>query len=266
MSFREVLTEFGYPVVSKEIAKQVRRYRKHSVQCRNDMESFQKSFAFKAFDGLNFRKDGKPSSFNCKHYKFLLGAPFRISEECCSVMKEWSALLYEESSKKKAFIGIRASESRRREFAWRQHGCNAFSADRPNSKPIAFWTEQDVLQYLHEEGLKLAEAYGEIVVDKQTCRFCTTKCSRTGCTFCLFGIKYDKERITRLQAEEPSIADYVLRGGEFKEDGYWCPSRDGLGFWFVIEWLNRHGMSIPYSNAQVYAEKYGNSLTKQILQ
>ncbi len=38
-----------------------------------------------------------------------------------------------------------------------------------------------------------------------------------------------------------SIIDYMLRGGGFDEKGIWKPDGRGLGFWFVIEWINVHG-------------------------
>lgn len=41
--------------------------------------------------------------------------------------------------------------------------------------------------------------------------------------------------------QEPKLCDYVMRGGEFGENGMWKPNKSGLGYWFVIEWLNVHG-------------------------
>lgn len=267
VSFREVLIGIGYPIISKEVAKQVHRYRKQSSKCRSSEEArkFQRSFAAKAFRGVNYRKDGKCSYFNYPHYKFLLDAPFQVSDQCCDIMKKWPAMVFEENSCMRPFIAVRADESRQRENAWQQHGCNMWDGSRPHSHPIAFWKEQDVLQYLWENKLQLASSYGEIIKDEQSCKFHTTGCSRTGCVFCLFGIKYDKDRIVKVQENEPVLADYILRGGEFGEDGYWCPSKEGLGFWFVIEWLNKHGLGIRYKDAQKYRNKYSTIQTEQLL-
>lgn len=41
--------------------------------------------------------------------------------------------------------------------------------------------------------------------DYRDCQYETTGCKRTGCVFCLFGIRQDLERISRLQKEEPKI-------------------------------------------------------------
>ena len=93
--------------------------------------------------------------------------------------------------------------------------------------------------------------------DYRGCQYETTGCKRTGCVFCLFGIRQDLERISRLQKEEPKIDDYVLRGGEFSENGMWQPSKDGLGYWFVLEWLNAHGnLKIGIPNRDYYMDKY----------
>lgn len=41
-----------------------------------------------------------------------------------------------------------ASESVLRKKDWLEKGCNAFDNKNPISKPMSFWTEQDVLTYL----------------------------------------------------------------------------------------------------------------------
>lgn len=74
----------------------------------------------------------------------------------------------------------------------------------------------------------------------------TTGAKRTGCVFCMFGITQDTERFLRLKEVEPKKYDYVMRGGKFDEKGLWIP-HNGLGYKFVIDWLNEHGnMDIKY--------------------
>lgn len=68
-----------------------------------------------------------------------------------------------------------------------------------------------------------------------------------------------------MQIKEPKLADYVLRGGQFGADGYWQPSNNGLGYWFVIDWLNIHGLGIEYYKDTDYAGIYGNENTRKIL-
>ena len=78
-----------------------------------------------------------------------------------------------------------------RRTAWLKTGCNAFN--QGVSKPMSFWTEQDVLQYIKAHGVPIASVYGDIVYkardgnvyentlcDIGDCRMCTTGCDRTG--------------------------------------------------------------------------------------
>ena len=51
---------------------------------------------------------------------------------------------------------------------------------------------------------------------------------------------------------EPKRADYVLRGGTFDEEGYWIPTKEGLGYWFVLDWFAENGIEIPYKNKEKY--------------
>lgn len=84
------------------------------------------------------------------------------------------------------------------------------------------------------------------------CRFKTTGCPRTGCIYCLFGITQDTNRIIRLYEMEPKRADYVLRGGKFNDEGMWIPSDEGLGYWYILDWLARHGIDVPYPDKEKY--------------
>lgn len=50
-------------------------------------------------------------------------------------------------------MGTMACESKRREEAFLQTGCNAYDIKEPACKPLSFWTEQDALQYLRITGI-----------------------------------------------------------------------------------------------------------------
>lgn len=95
----------------------------------------------------------------------------------------------------------------------------------------------------------------------------TTGCKRTGCAFCLFGIRQDLDRMIRLSEQEPKLCDYVMRGGEFSDSGMWQPNKDGLGYWFVLEWLNVHGnLKIGIPNRDYYMEKYCSEENRKYLE
>lgn len=65
----------------------------------------------------------------------------------------------------------------------------------------------------------------------------------------------------------PDSLDYVMRGVAFnKSDGKWKPAITGLGYWFVIEWLNVHGkLNISIPNKDYYISKYSTRDTDEYL-
>ena len=259
MNFREVLLKYGYPIISKEVAECVFQVRKG---LKSDKGYY--SYRLAKLKGTALDKDGRKSIYNQEKWGFLLNAPFTISHMCCNVMKKKPAKNFSKKNDKKPIIGTMAEESRLRKQQWMKNGCNGFEMKNPVSNPLSFWTENDILQYIQENGLEIAEAYGSVIYDCKSGKFDTTGCKRTGCVFCLFGITQDKERMANLQIKEPKLADYVLRGGEFGEDGYWKPSKTGLGYWFVIEWLNTHGLDIKYYDYG-YQKEYGTPKTTKLL-
>ena len=240
MNFLKVLQTYGYPVWSKEVSQKVQYARSNpNGECA------------KRFTDCEHNR--KYPQFSMERYKWLLDAPFKISNKCCDVMKKDSAKAYEKETGRKPFIGTMADESRLRYTKWLQYGCNAFEAKRPQSAPLSFWTEQDILEYIKRNNLKIADVYGEVVTDYQTMGMVegqlsliepkpilkTTGASRTGCVFCLFGISQDTDRFLRLKEIEPKKYDYVMNGGHF-ENGLWTPDTKGLGYRFVIDWLNEN--------------------------
>lgn len=57
-----------------------------------------------------------------------------------------------------------------------------------------------------------------------------------------------------------------MRGGEFNENGMWQPSINGLGYWFVIEWLNINGnLRIGIPNRNKYINQYQTKGTNKLL-
>lgn len=254
MNFVDVITKYGYPIISKEVARILYEVQRRKLEGKAPASYLMNKLLGQAID----KNTGKPSSYNIPQYKFLIDAPFRISHKCCDVMKKKPAEKYEKDTDRKAFIGTMANESLLRKQKWLQYGCNAFEKNRPTSQPLSFWTEQDILQYIKQEGIKIADVYGDISYkDKDGMIYAdniftpymeleTTGAKRTGCVFCMFGIKQDTDRFLRLKKTEPKKYDYVMRGGKFDEQGMWIPHQ-GLGYKFVIDWLNEHGnLNIKY--------------------
>ena len=250
MSFVEVIKKYGYPVVSKKISHDI-------AQIKRNPET---SAYLKYYDGS---LKGK-SLYDGSKYNFLIEAPFKISDQCCDVMKKKPMKKHEKQTQCHPILGVMAAESVMRKTKWLQYGCNAFETKHPTSQPLSFWTEQDILHYIKLNELNIAEIYGDIVytdddgmeyddiIFNNYMPLKTTGAKRTGCVFCLFGITQDTERLLQLKEVEPLKYDYVMRGGAFDEEGMWVPAPDengrmGLGYKFVIDWLNEHGnLNIKY--------------------
>ena len=57
-----------------------------------------------------------------------------------------------------------------------------------------------------------------------------------------------------------------MRGGSFDEDGLWKPDNNGLGYWFVLQYLNVHGnMNIYIPEYERYEREFGNEQTREYL-
>lgn len=224
--------------------------------------------------------------YNKERYKFFLQAPFEISDHCCSIMKKAPMHNYAKRTGKVPMTAQMASESRLRTTNWLKNGCNGFDMKSPISNPMSFWTSQDVLEYIYHNRIPIADVYGEVVADYGKGQvqgntmdmgifdvgkpfFETTGCDRTGCVYCGFGCHREKSPNRWEVAEKrsnPEIIDYMMRGGEFDEKGIWRPDGRGLGFWFVIEWINVHGgLHIIMPHREKYLGQYMTEKTEKYL-
>lgn len=134
MNFRRVIEKYGYPVISKEVSQHV----KDARSCPNGKVA------------ARFHGAGSTSMIGWAKYEYLLDAPFKIDHRCCDVMKKRPAHAYEKETGLHPLIATMASESLLRKRHWKATGCNAFEGERPVSRPISFWNEQDVLRYLSD--------------------------------------------------------------------------------------------------------------------
>lgn len=220
MRFDDVIKTYGYPVISKEVANTIAGAKPGNtrwLKLRGEMID---------------PKTGKPSVFNMPKWKFMLDAPFKVSDKCCDVMKKRPARKYEKETGRKPFLGLLASESIKRRRHWEKTGCNAYDKTAPQSQPMAFWSEQDILAYIKLYNLEYASVYGDIVEDENH-KLKTTLCDRTGCVFCGFGCHMEKgkNRFQRMKETHPRQYDYCMRPVEEK----------GLGLKEVLDYIG-----VPY--------------------
>lgn len=244
MRFDEVLKKHGYPIISKSVSNCVRGARNGSKSRLN------------LLNGKNCDGSDRKSKFSKLKYKPLLDVDFKISEKCCDVMKKAPSYEYQKKTGKKPILATMAVESMLRENNWLKSGCNAFNNKNPQSAPMSFWTEQDVLQYIKIYKIPIASVYGDVIYEIEPeqmrledygidCggqeKLSTTGCSRTGCVYCAFGCHLEKSpsRFEMLKETHPRHYKYCIGGGEYNENGVWQPSKKGLGMGHVFDELNK---------------------------
>lgn len=251
MRFDEVLKKYGYPVISKEVSKTIKEGRVARAVNNTNSKSLQK------LNGELVDYNGEYSQFNQQKWRFMLDAPYMISDQCCAVMKKRPSKKYAKETGRKPFLATMAHESRLRMSKWLHFGCNAFDQKEPTSQPMSFWTEQDVLHYIKKFNVPYCSVYGDIrvklrsdadegqinVIDFLECyepedTLETTGCNRTGCIFCMFGCHLEKEpnRFQRLKETHPRQYEYCINGGEMV-DGKWQPNKEGLGLGKVLDYI-----------------------------
>ncbi len=254
MRFDEVIKKYGYPVFSKEIAKNI-EYGRKALEKGND------SGVQRYLYGKKKRKTGEEYCFgklSKSALDFALNSNIPVSSKCCLVMKKNPSKKYAIQTGRKAIVGTLAEESDLRKTEWMKHGCNGFTKKQPSSQPLSFWTEQDILHYIKLYNVPYCPVYGDIVVkpadpdvpDNQmdiadylgeyteADQLMTTGCYRTGCVYCACGshLERGENRFQRLKRTHPRQWEYCIKGGEMV-DGKWQPSKEGLGLGKVLDYI-----------------------------
>ena len=246
MNMAQVLNTFGFPVISKAVAKKIEHlqippeqadkrtmYYNHALMTgeTGPWGHFQQSEEMKLpdkylelFGGLY--NDQRPD-LECKV------APFKVSAQCCHWMKELPAQEWQEQRNAWPFLGLMQSEGGQRRWGLQQHGCNYIGKSTARSCPFNHFSRQDLLHLARDLNAPIPEIYGEIVEDADG-RLRTTKAQRTGCVMCGFGIHLDKR---------PHHFD-LLRARSEKEWAFWmyqvCTDPDTgeeYGWGRVLDWI-----------------------------
>ena len=260
----KVMKREGLPFVSKSVSSIVRKVRKSmdennityddikdlhkpTIQCRDALREM----------GLNDTTVLSLTGWSCNRNDFgtafvlpqrwmpllkireVTGCDIKFSEKCCNFLKKepLGRLNYPN-----IMLGEQAVESRSREHAWLQNGCNYKLPDNSiKSKPLGAVSLDAVLYALLYRKTPLSPDYGEIqYCEEKKCYECS-KAQRTGCTLCGFGIKYDPMRFVRLQETEPAKVAYAFK--PYNEGG--------LGYKEVCEFLNEYcGTKIVIPNTR----------------
>ena len=96
-------------------------------------------------------------------------------------------------------LGTRTEESNQRKQNYFSHGCNAYELTQPRSWPLAFWTDQDVQDYLQQYGVPYSPIYD-------------MGYTRTGCFPCMFGVHLEgyPNRFQRMHDTHPKLWKYCM--------------------------------------------------------
>lgn len=171
----QVIQKVGYPLFNKEVA--------HAI------DGLQRGLKWTEGSGVSLRSKERLKMIKEK-YALFVDSPLRISDGCCNELKKKPSVQFQKRTGKKPIIATLAVESFLRMQAYLRRGaCNTFEG-KIQSTPIAFWSKADILWYIAEKNLKIADCYGAKIVThrllgNRTCRLCGV--DQTGCVFCGFG-------------------------------------------------------------------------------
>ncbi|WP_244432495.1 phosphoadenosine phosphosulfate reductase [Desulfocurvibacter africanus] len=203
MPFHKVIQDYGWPLISKRVARGINILRNPTSANAN---------VYRLYDeGIN--RFGEPvARFRVPNrWRFLVTAPFPVSDECCNLMKKAPIKPWQRETGRMPILGIVASDSDAREKNYLQHGCNAYDLKNPRSTPLGFWTEQDVLACIRKYKIQIANVYGDIVEDESG-QLSTTGVRNTGCVFCGFGLHMDETptRFQRMAETHPRLWEFCM--------------------------------------------------------
>lgn len=229
MVFGEVITKFGYPIISKQCSRMI--WDLQHPTSRNEQTRQLR------LTGITATGRKAPTMKLPNKYHYCASADFNIGDNCCNKMKKEPLKHYYKKTNLHPMTAVMTCESERREKQWLLQGCNAFNLKAPISTPMAFWTEQDVLRYIQKYNISYAPVYGELKEANGILYF--TDYKRTGCVFCGYGCHLEKEpnRFQTLAQTHPQLYDYCMRGGKYDASGKWVPDR-GLGMAKVLDFIN----------------------------
>ena len=197
----DVIKEFGFPILSKEIANKISLLQRPSDD--------NKTVRHAIITGETGSYGGNRSNTRMKLSQCwlelfggyenenesvnYLKPDFLVSDKCCYYLKEKPCYDWAKKNNSVPFLGLMASEGGRRAKSLMINGCNYFGASTIRSAPFAIFSRQDLLQLALDLNVPVPEVYGTIERDSSGILY-TTKAQRTGCSMCGFGIQKETIR------------------------------------------------------------------------
>lgn len=235
-----IIQEFGFPVLSKEIAGKIETLQNPTDKNKTVRHAiitgetgayggYQKNSRMK----LSQKWLEKFGGYENENENVNYGVPnFKVSSKCCYYLKEKPCDDWAKKHNSVPFLGLMASEGGRRAKSLMINGCNYFGKSTTRSAPFAIFNRQDILQLALDLNVPVPEIYGKIE-RKEDGSLYTTKAQRTGCSMCGFGIHLEKR---------PHRFD-LLKERNFKEWEYWmyscCTDENGekYGWARVLDYI-----------------------------
>lgn len=194
-----ILQEFGFPVISKEVATKIELLEHPSTK----NATVRHAIVTGETGEYGGNRTGTRMKLPQKWLELFAGyenereninyqvAPFSVSSKCCYYLKEKPCDDWARENDSVPFLGLMASEGGRREKSLKMHGCNYWGKTTIRSAPFAIFSRQDLLQLALELNVPVPEIYGKIEKDGNG-KLYTTGAQRTGCSMCGFGVHLEK--------------------------------------------------------------------------
>lgn len=216
---QRILQEFGFPVLSKEIANKIETLAnptdknktvRHAIMTgeTGELGGFRKNSRMKMSQKWLNLFGGYGNEDEGTSYQI---APFNVSAKCCYYLKEKPCDLWAKEHNSVPYLGLMASEGGRREKSLKINGCNYFGKSTIRSAPFAIFNRQDLLQLAIDLDVPVPSIYGTIERNENG-ELYTTKAQRTGCSMCGFGIHLEKNpnRFEQLQDRNAKEWEYWM--------------------------------------------------------
>jgi 3'-phosphoadenosine 5'-phosphosulfate sulfotransferase (PAPS reductase)/FAD synthetase len=211
MGFTRVVKEFGFAIGSKKTARMIR-------DLRNPTD---KNQASRNLYLTGIKQDGtQTKSFKlAKKWHKLIDAPFKVSDQCCDILKKEPFVRFERETGLRPIVGTTTSEGTQRRVSYLQTGCNSFEEGKEKCRPLSIWTDADVWEFADRWNIKFAPVYYDRIVDVEqvdgTIVPTEVKAeTQTGCMWCMFGVqeesKKENNRIQRIAISHPKIHDIII--------------------------------------------------------
>lgn len=210
MSFNKTVEKYGFPLVSKKVARAITDLRENKPTTANIRNLY--------LTGYNRKGVFVPTyKLAKKWYPLFEEAEFNITNKCCDILKKEPAHRFQKETGLFPFVGTMAYEGTARKMDWIKNGCNLFNEEKKTfkSRPISIWTEQDVWDYIKLYDVPYAKIYDDILDDKGDVIIQGEK--RTGCAYCAFGADQEESnlcqlnRFQRLKLRKPKQYERMMK-------------------------------------------------------